>query len=58
MAQTPVELIEALCMADAISGREEKVRELLIQKIDGHCEWREGETCSATKKERSRRKNV
>ena len=40
MAQTPVELIEALCMADAISGREEKVRELLIQKIDGHCEWR------------------
>ena len=39
MAQTPVELIEALCMADAISGREEKVRELLIQKIDGHCEW-------------------
>ena len=27
-------------MADAISGREEKVRELLIQKIDGHCEWR------------------
>ena len=57
MAQTPVELIEALCMADAISGREEKVRELLIQKIDGHCEWRV-DTCSATKKERSRRKNV
>ena len=54
MAQTPVELIEALCMADAISGREEKVRELLIQKSGG---WMQGEPCSATKKERSRRKS-
>lgn len=33
-------LIEKLCMADGISGREEQVREQIIQVIDGHCDWK------------------
>ena len=27
-------------MADGISGREEQVRERIIRRIDGHCEWK------------------
>lgn len=38
MMQT-MELIEKLCMLDGISGREDKVREALIECVDGHCEW-------------------
>ena len=32
--------IEQLCMADGISGREGQVRERIIRRIDGHCEWK------------------
>ncbi len=34
------ELIKELCLQDGISGRESAVREHIIAKIDGLCEWR------------------
>ena len=35
-----MELIKELCSLDGISGREDLVREAIIRKIDGHCQWR------------------
>ena len=35
-----MELIKELCELDGISGREDLVREAIIRKIDGHCEWK------------------
>ena len=40
MVQEMTNFIEQLCMADGISGREEQVRERIIRRIDGHCEWK------------------
>ncbi len=34
-----VELLEKLCLTDGISGREDKVRELIISEIKGKCEY-------------------
>ena len=40
MVQEMTNFIEQLCMADGISGREGQVRERIIRRIDGHCEWK------------------
>ena len=40
MVQEMTNFIEQLCMADGISGREDQVRERIIRRIDGHCEWK------------------
>ncbi len=34
-----VEMLKELCLIDGISGREDKVREYIISKIDGKCEY-------------------
>ncbi len=34
-----LDLLERLCLADGISGREDKVRELIISEINGKCEY-------------------
>lgn len=35
-----MEFVKELCSLDGISGREELVREAIIRKIDGHCQWK------------------
>lgn len=34
-----IDLLENLCLTDGISGREHKVREFIISRIDGKCEY-------------------
>lgn len=34
-----LEMLKELCLIDGISGREDKVREYIISKIDGKCEY-------------------
>ncbi len=34
-----VEMLKELCLIDGISGREDKVREYIISKLDGKCEY-------------------
>ena len=33
------ELLKKLCEADGVSGNEKAVRDVIIEEIDGHCEW-------------------
>lgn len=33
-------LLKRLCNADAVSGRETCVRDIIISQIDGHCDWK------------------
>lgn len=35
-----IELLKQLCALDGTSGDEGNVRDFIIQKIDGHCDWR------------------
>lgn len=51
-------LIEKLCMADGISGREEQVREQIIQVLTDTVtgKWTQEEIFSATKRETNRQR--
>ena len=35
-----LELIKNLCSIDGVSGNEDAVREYILKRIDGHCEYK------------------